>query len=147
MSRRVQTLEGLPVYDATEPLMIEVIKQDIRNQDRKNPGKCAVARACTRELHVEARAYLSRLYIKHENADHWLRYQLTESVRSEVAAFDRGGGFSQGTYRIPPLPPSRRPSKGGKVKTKGAGTPRTQRRVEGVRAHSPLAGGAIEYKK
>lgn len=148
MTRRVQTLEGLPVYDATEPLVIEIVKDDIQARDRKNPEKCALARACNRELHTEARAYLSRLYIKH--GDHWLRYQLPETVRHEVASFDRGGGFTQGTYRIPSLNPSRwsgGQAQGGKGKRTGprsAPTRQTYRKVEGLRAPSPLAGGAIE---
>jgi len=151
MTRRIQTLDGLPVYDATEPLYIEVVKTDIHPRDRKNPQKCALARACNRELHVEAKAYLSRLYIKH--GDHWLRYMLPETVRQEVAAFDRGGGFSEGTYRIPPLTPTARsgsPSQGGTGKKTGSAPAfkrQTHRKVEGVRAQSPLAGGAIEHRE
>ena len=146
-TQRVQTLDGLPVYDATEPLLIEVLEEDIHAQDRRDPAKCAMAEACKRELHVtEARAYLSRLYIK--QGDHWLRYVLPETVRQEVAAFDRGGGFSQGTYRIPPLPANRRAGgkhRGGSGKTTGTAPKRqTYRHVEGVRTHSPLYGGAIE---
>lgn len=147
MTRRLQTLDGLPVYDATEPLFIEVTRPDIRMRDRKNPQKCALAEACKRELHVtEARAYLSRLYIRQR--DHWLRYELPEPVRQEVASFDRGGGFSEGTYRIMPLSPSRR---SGKSSQGGHGNNRTGqkrqmtvRHVAGVRAHSPLMGGALE---
>lgn len=149
MTRRIQTLDGLPVYDATEPLYIEVVKNDIHPRDRKNPQKCALARACNRELHVEARAYLSRLYVK--QGDRWLRYMLTETVRQEVAAFDRGGGFSEGSYRIPPVPLNQRPgakSRGGAGKKPGSAPAfnrQTHRKVEGVRAPSPLFGGAIEY--
>jgi len=151
MTRRIQTLDGLSVYDATEPLYIEVVKNDIHPRDRKNPEKCALARACNRELHVEAKAYLSRLYVK--QGDHWLRYQLPETVRQEVAAFDRGGGFSEGTYRIPPLSPKQRSggaAQGGKgIRTSPRSrqlTRQTHRKVEGVRAASPLAGGAIEHR-
>ena len=151
-TRRIQTLDGLPVYDATEPLVIEIIKADIHMKDRKNPAKCAVAEACKRELHVtEAKAYRSRLYVRY--GDHWKRYMLPESVRQEVASFDRGGGFSQGTYRIPPLPVRQHsggPGQGGNGKHSGRSATKliqTHRNVEGVRAHSPLAGGAIENKK
>ena len=148
-SRRIQTLDGLPVYDATEPLWIEVIKEDVKPNRRKDPERCALAAACTRSLHVEARAYLSRLYIRHD--DHWLRYQLPEVVRQELSAFDRGGGFSEGTYRVTPLTPKARsggPLQGGKGKrTTGTAAPRqTHRVVHGVRSHSPLMGGAIEHK-
>jgi len=150
MTRRIQTLDGLPVYDATEPLYIEVVKADVKQNRRRDPERCALAAACTRTLHVEAKAYLSRLYIRHD--DHWLRYMLPEAIRTEVATFDRGGGFSSGTYRIPPLPPRSRSGgvgQGGKTKNpnRGAGNPRiTHRDVKGVRSPSPLAGGAIEHK-
>lgn len=53
--RRTQILDGLPVYDATESLVIEIVKSDIRQKDRRDPEKCALARACNRELHVEAK--------------------------------------------------------------------------------------------
>jgi len=155
MTRRIQPLDGLPVYDATEPLIIEVIKSDIHPRDRKNPEKCALAEACKRELHVtEAKAYLSRLYVKHGN--HWLRYQLPETVRQEVSTFDRGGGFSEGTYcippRIPPLSPKQRSGgtaqggKGIRAGPRSAPSRQTHRKIEGVRAASPLAGGAIERR-
>lgn len=147
MTRRIQTLDGLPVYDATEPLYIEIVKADIHQRDRKNPEKCALARACNRELHVEARAYLSRLYVKH--GDRWLRYMLPETIRHEVAAFDRGGGFSEGSYRLPPVPLHQRSGAkyqggSGKKNTGSAPKRQTHRKVEGVRAASPLYGGAIE---
>jgi hypothetical protein len=76
---------------------------------------------------------------------------LPESIRSEVAAFDRGGGFSAGTYRIPPLSLRNRSgeaNQGGKGKPTGTRTApkRTHREVHGLRAPSPLSGGAIEHK-
>ena len=148
-SRRIQTLEGLPVYDALEPLWIEVIKEDVVQRRRKDPERCALAAACTRTLHVEARAYLSRLYLKQPDGKSWLRYILPEVVRQEVSSFDRGGGFSQGTYRVTPLGPRARsgaPSQGGSGKhASGTGAKRpSHRAVHGVRAPSPLMGGAIE---
>jgi hypothetical protein len=154
-TRRIQTLDGLPVYDATEPLLIEVIKADIKQKSRRDPEHCAVAEACKRELHaIEARAYLSRLYIRMPGQDHWLRYMLPETIRQEVASFDRGGGFSVGTYRIPPLTPSAR---SGAVNQGGSGKhnynnpnptkppiQRAHRVVHGLRSASPLMGGALE---
>lgn len=147
--RQTQTIDGLPVYDATEPLMIEVLPADISRRRRLDPERCAVAEACKRELQVqEARVYLSRLYV--HQGDHWLRYVLPESIRSEIQTFDRGGGFSTGTYRITPPVPSKRvgaPMRGGQNRTHpGAGKPITQRHVTGIRQSSPLTGGALEVK-
>lgn len=145
MPGKIQTIDGLPVRDATEGILIEIIPDDINKRDRRDPAKCAVSRACKRELHViEALTYPSRLYVRH--GDHWKRYRLPDTVREEVAAFDRGGGFSVGIYRVPALQPTSRsggyPSRGGKQASTGNGAKRqTYRRVEGVRAHSPLTGG------
>jgi hypothetical protein len=144
MTGKPQTIGGLPVYDGTAPLLIEIIPDDIRKNDRRDPAKCAMSRACKRELHVsEALTYLSRLYIR--QGDCWLRYRLPDTVRMEVASFDRGGGFARGVYRIPALQPSSRagsPNRGGSGTHVGTGKKReTFRRVEGVRAHSPLMGG------
>jgi hypothetical protein len=148
MAGKPQTIGGLPVYDATAPLLIEIIPDDIHRHDRRDPAKCAMSRACKRELRVsEALTYLSRLYVK--QGDHWLRYRLPDTVRMEVASFDRGGGFSRGVYRIPALQPSSRAggtggaNRGGPAARTGTGQKRqTFRKVEGVRAHSPLMGGA-----
>ena len=155
-TRRIQTLDGLPVYDATEPLLIEVTSADVNRHRRRDPERCALAAACTRSLHVELRAYLSRLYIKHPDGNSWLRYILPEAVRQEVSAFDRGGGFSSGTYRVTPLPLRQRsggPGQGGSgkhnpnnPKPAKPSIPRhiTRRDVHGLRSHSPLMGGALE---
>jgi hypothetical protein len=146
MTKKIQTIGGLPVYDADDPLVIEIIPADIRKRYQKHPDKCAVAEACKRELHVsEALAYRSRLYVRH--GDHWKRYQMPETLRNEVITFDKGGGFTPGTYRIPTMPPSKlvgAPYRGGQGRNTGRGTPHTVREVHGVRAHSPLMGGAIE---
>jgi hypothetical protein len=148
--RRIQTIDGLPVHDATEPLLIEVLPVDIKSRRRKDPEHCAVAEACKRELHcTEARVYLSRLYVR--QSDHWLRYEMPTTIRSEIQTFDRGGGFSTGSYRIIPPRPSKRvgmPKRGGNNKTNsGGGKPITQRHVTGIRQSSPLTGGAIEPGK
>jgi len=147
--RRIQTIDGLPVYDATDTLLIEVLPVDISERRRQDPEHCAIAEACKRELHVtEARVYLSRLYV--HRGDHWERYQLTETIRSEIQSFDRGGGFSTGHYRIVPVSPSKRvgmPMRGGHKTTTGTGRPITQRNVTGIRQHSPLTGGALEGEK
>lgn len=152
MARKIQTLEGLPVYDADAPLMLDIGQADIHSRWRKFPDKCAVAEACKRQLHVtRALAYRSRLYVLHDEGTakaHWKRYQMPETVRNEVITFDKGGGFTPGTYRIPTMPPSKiagAPYRGGTGGQRtGKGTQHTIREVHGVRAHSPLMGGAIE---
>jgi hypothetical protein len=148
---KIQTLDGLPVYDATESISVHVTRADIHAKDRRNPEKCAMAEACKRDLHVvEARAYLSRLYIRYADSDRWLRYKLPETVRQEVAAFDRGGGFSEGVYHIPALSPNTRAGgkyQGGRGKHGTDNPPQkrqTHRNVADLRVHSPLSGGAIE---
>lgn len=101
---KTRTIEGLPVVDARRPLTITIKHQDVTKYGVKDPTCCAVARACKRKLHAEARVVLSKVYIK--KGGRWLRYQIPPSIRSEIIAFDRGGTFEAGTYTISPVPPS-----------------------------------------
>jgi hypothetical protein len=153
-NRNKQTLDGLPVFNADETLMIDIVKEDVRAKFRKDPGQCAVAQACKRICHTtEARAYRSRVYVLIDQGTdnaHWLRFALSEATRQEVAAYDRGGGFSTGSYRLTPLPEKQpRPKQDWTQVRRGTGSPKLQNergyRVQtGVREPSPLAGGAIE---
>lgn len=156
-TKRRQTIDGLPVYDATEPLEIEVLPVDIVPRTRQNPEACALATATCRELSPKgvdhARFHLSRAYVR--QADHWLRYEVTSSTRTEMVAFDRGGTFQPGVYYFWPLTEGRRsgsPGQGGAGKHTKSQKPRdtspkagVMHKVEGVRPASPLSGGSIEH--
>ena len=133
-----QQIDGLPVIDAKKPLKIEVTRADCQLATRKNPGCCAVAKACGRELKIKGvRVHLSRLYLLAGKT--WTRYLVHSSLRSEIIAFDRGGKFQPGTYTFQAPNPNKRlgSGSGGKVKNRGTGktkAPRSYKSVQNVRA-------------
>ena len=133
-----QQIDGLPVIDAKKPLKLEVTRADCQLATRKNPGCCAVAKACGRELKIRGvRVHLSRLYLLAGKT--WTRYLVHSSLRSEIIAFDRGGKFQPGTYTFQAPNPNKRlgSGSGGKVKNRGTGktkAPRSYKSVQNVRA-------------
>ena len=101
-------IDGLPVVDAKRPLTLSVTKADIsRAADSiQQPNSCAVARACYRELHAkEVRVHLSRVYVR-TNDHNWVRYVTPDAMRAEIIAFDRGGAFEPGEFRLEKIQPS-----------------------------------------
>jgi hypothetical protein len=97
---RIRSIDGLPVVDAKRSLKIRVTKADIAKaaDSTKEPKRCAVARACYRELHCkEVRVHLSRTYVR-TNDSNWVRYFTPVGMRAEIVAFDRGGQFEPGEF-------------------------------------------------
>jgi hypothetical protein len=133
-----QQIDGLPVIDAKKPLKLEVTRADCQLATRKNPGCCAVAKACGRELKIKGvRVHLSRLYLLAGKT--WTRYLVHSSLRQEIIAFDRGGKFEPGVYTFQAPNPNKQLGKGGGGKTKNPGKgkpkpPRSYKSVQGVRA-------------
>ena len=107
---KVLSIDGLPVVDAKRPLVLRVTKADIVKaaDSSKEPEKCAVARACYRELRVqEVRVHLARVYLR-TNKTNWVRYLTPKDMRAEIIAFDRGGQFEPGEFRLVPVSPAMR---------------------------------------
>jgi hypothetical protein len=142
-------INGIPVRDATKKVRIVIAKQDCKFGSSKEPGSCAAARACLRQVPEcsEARVHISRTYLR--VGDHWLRFQTPAALRGEIITFDRGGSFEAGEYDLRPLPKSmllhRGKATGTKPKLKRgrAGHNRTKpHRIEGVREYR-----SYEYEK
>src|SRR5512143_537273 len=92
-------INGLPVVDATKPVRLHITKSDVVKGRTKDPGGCAAAVACCRQLKAtEARIHLSRAYVRFNGK--WLRYETTGPLRSEIVTFDRGGKFEPGEYML-----------------------------------------------
>ena len=146
--KKALKLYGLPVVDATEPLVLDVVKGDIHERGRRDPECCALSEACKRTLGVpRAIVYRSRLYI--QQGDCFVRYELPQAAAAEVRAFDRGSGFTIGEYRITPVAPRDQRGKhlwdyGPVTRTGRPRGERARRQIEGVRHASPLYGGALE---
>jgi hypothetical protein len=92
-------IDGIPVYDAAEPLILQVSKGDLQNAVRFNPAKCAFAQACWRELDIEdVRIHLGCVYLRGKGSTEWARYLTPKSLRSEIVVYDRGGAFTPGEF-------------------------------------------------
>ena len=99
---KLETIDGLKVYDARKPIEITITAADVRSGVNKRPDSCAAACAIKRlPVCQEARVHISRVYIKVDGK--WLRYATPTPLRREIVAFDRGGRFEPGTYKLIPL--------------------------------------------
>lgn len=93
-------INGKRVVDATKPISIHITKRDTTEGDNKNPSSCAAARAVKREIPdcVNARVHIGRVYV--ETPKQWIRYNTPDALRTEIVAFDRGGSFAPGQYKL-----------------------------------------------
>src|ERR1700688_196644 len=105
-------IKGLPVRDATKKIKLVISPSDAKFGSSKEPGMCAAAKACLRQVpHCsEARVHIARTYLK--IGDHWLRFQTAEALRDQIITFDKGGKFDPGEYYLNPLPKSMLLSRG-----------------------------------
>tara|TARA_R100000306_G_C4335878_1_gene122719 strand:+ start:165 stop:590 length:426 start_codon:yes stop_codon:yes gene_type:complete len=106
----VTRIAGRKIVNAKKGITITVSKKDVAGADIKAPDRCAMARACQRQLDKEARIHVSRVYIS-RNGGTWIRYLVPENLRAEIIAFDRGGHFLPGKYQLYAPTPSRRTGK------------------------------------
>jgi hypothetical protein len=118
-------INGKPVVDATRKLTINITRADTVKGANKDPGACAAARACIRTPKtLSARVHLGRVYI--EQKDKWLRFQTPGALRSEIIAFDRGGKFEPGEYKLVPVSPANQEKF--RKRASGSDTNRNQKR-------------------
>lgn len=114
---KTRTIEGLPVRDAKKPILLHITDSDVKKGKVKNPGSCAAAVACKRELGAsEAHVHKTRTYLRFNG--HWVRYMTPGSLQAEIVAFDRGGTFEPGEHRLGKMP-THRNTKTGPKKRRG----------------------------
>jgi len=103
----IKKIEGKTIVDAKRPMIVRISKADIAGSAKKNPAMCAAARALVREgTCTKARVHLSRVYLL--QGDKWVKYATPNSIAREITAFDRGGSFEPGDYKLIPVTPSQR---------------------------------------
>jgi len=84
------------VFDAKKAVVISVSEMDSRKATKKDPGNCALARACIRQ-HIVDGAIIgigNSYLIKGKKA---FRYKTSASVGREITSFDRHHDFAAGT--------------------------------------------------
>lgn len=102
----VMKINGLPVVNAKKSIVLHIKKNDIERGKIKKPGACAAAIACERQLGcTEARVHVGRTYVRYNGK--WERFLTSQALRAEIVAFDRGGKFEPGDYRLIKMQPSR----------------------------------------
>lgn len=87
------------VRDAKDSIDIEVTPADIRSSATKDHNSCAVATACKRAMHLDG-VIVSRSMAYLVKGGVATRYHVPARVTREVVAFDRGGSFEPGEYRL-----------------------------------------------
>ena len=93
------------IENAQPRVEIVITPHDIKAGNSKAPDTCAAARACLRQLNCSrARVHISTTYL--EVGKVWYRYRTPAALRAEIISFDRGGGFSPGTFELIPIQPS-----------------------------------------
>lgn len=129
---------GLPVEDATVDLVLDVQKQDCTTGHRKDPHKCAAAKAALREDGVlDAEVYRTRTYLllERNGKRFYRRFQTPAKFRTEMVSFDRGGGMEPGEYVFKAVAPSQQLGMQYKVRPD-----RRKRHDLGTKRRKPLSG-------
>lgn len=96
------------VTDARESILVTVTKRDVDGGRRKEPGSCALAKACVRDQHADgALINLSFSYIIRGKVA--TRYKTSNTVSREIVSFDRHRDFATGiNYRLSKVAPGAR---------------------------------------
>lgn len=102
------TIDNLPVRDAKFSTTLKIHKTDVRTGKIKNPDECVVARACRRALDArEVKVHINRVYVRtNKEPKVWTRYVVPASMKQEIVAFDRGGKFEAGEFKLRAPSPS-----------------------------------------
>lgn len=129
-------LEGKPVFNSSRPMEIYITKEDVSFAKSKEPDACAAAVACLRNPGVQkALVHLSVTFIKTRGK--WFRYRTPVGLRDEIVAFDRGGSFYPGDFKLLPVPVSMaRHRSSGSRQSSSSAPKRIVHMVQGVREHA-----------
>lgn len=85
--------------DAQKNLSIEVTISDEKTSKRRNMSECAMAVACKRAYKADG-VILARSVAYLIKGNLAVRFRIPPSVAREITSFDRGAGFTPGTYQL-----------------------------------------------
>lgn len=126
-------INGKEVVSSATGLWFTVESRDIRNGQPNDPCGCAAARALLRATGAqEVRVYRNKTYVIPEGGRP-RRYDTPADLRIETIAFDRGGEFYPGKYRLAAGTVKAAPS----AKPKSGSSPRTSRATHVTRHTIP----------
>jgi len=129
------TINGRQCIDATQSITLNITENDCTLASRKDHANCVISRACMKQTGSDALVYVSRVYIKQTYQDVWVRYIVTNTLRTQVVSFDQGGDFAEGQYTLhAPKTGKRLGEFPGSNERSGKRTPRKMAiKLEGVR--------------
>lgn len=119
----MQTINKIPVLDAYRRAKITIKPLDAKRGKGLDPGKCAIARACLRDMSaIAARVHVGRTYVElpaklarkygvkkaPARGPVWVRFRTPMALRTEIVSMDRHKHFDPGEYTLPPPQPSHR---------------------------------------
>lgn len=97
---------GLPVLEATEPLRITVLREDIGKATRLDPNKCVFAQACKRLFDSHAVLFLRRrAYVELPDSRGRrvvFRYIIDNEMLEKIVTFDKTGVAPEGGFVLQP---------------------------------------------
>jgi hypothetical protein len=156
----MRSINKVPVIDARRPASITIRPLDVKRGRGLNPGKCAAARACLRDMHaIQARVHVGRTYVElpvklakqygaraknKTRGPVWVRFRTPPALRTEIVTFDRAKQFDPGDYTLPPPQPSHR----ARGKSYGGKQAKKRKRTGGYKRPTPrhVLGGVRHFE-
>jgi hypothetical protein len=110
----------LPVFDAKVDQELHTTRRDVRISTPGDSRACAAVQTCYRQLKAtDAVIYRSVAFIRLQGNDHYNRWMVPTSLRSQLSVIDQGGKFFPTTYRLKAPPKSKRLGKATGIPKKG----------------------------
>jgi hypothetical protein len=94
------------LIDSDETIVVSVARADIKGGTKKDPGQCALARACLRQKLADA-VIIGLCYSYLIKGDMAMRFKTSLGVQREITSFDRTKYFAEGDfYKLSKVPES-----------------------------------------
>jgi hypothetical protein len=130
---------GKPVFDADQPLTLQIGRADVRGAKIKSPDHCAAARAlCRQDDVIEAHVFREvTLIVRKDRCERYITPQL---LRNETVMYDKTGRFDEGEYYLNPPMGQRKLGADKRAHTRGGGADKRRATpvvLTDVRPHAP----------
>ncbi len=102
---RSRKLNGKPIVDAAQGMIVRVTKRDVGKAVQKCPNMCAIANGCMHHSDVISARIGGKVALI-ELKDKVVRYSIKGEDQKKIRAFDAAKYFQSGTYElvVPKIP-------------------------------------------
>jgi len=118
--------QAVGVIDADEPIMINIMHEDVQGAESYSEINCAAARACKKMYGVDG-AFIGRTVSYLLRGTILTRYRTPPSLTEEETSFDRHGDFAVGNYRLSAMSGSHKMGSDHKREKTNSGIVRTRK--------------------